>query len=476
MSQPSSLDPQPSSLDPLPSTLSPEPSLLIVEDNEQIRTQLKWALSGDYEVFVAEDRKSALETFRSAGSGVVTLDLGLPPHPHGVEEGFHTLSEILQQDSSTKVIVITARDEREHALRAIGEGAYDFFCKPIQIEELRVVLRRAFHIYDLEREHRELQRRLGTDSFEGMLGTSPQMQEVFAAIRKVATTDAPVLVAGESGTGKELVARAIHRHSVRRDGPFVAINCGAIPESLLESELFGHEKGAFTGAHMQRKGRIEMAQEGILFLDEVGELSPALQVKLLRFLEGHQIERVGGRETIPVDTRVIAATNKDLQRAMSAGRFREDLYYRLGVVVIPLPPLREREGDVLLLAKALLQRYAVEGRKKIAGFAPEALGALESYRWPGNVREMENRIKRAVIMAERSRVTREDLELLLPYAKFDGQRLSKAREELEGEMITMALFRNQGNLTQTAAELGISRPTLYEMMEKLGIERKKVAG
>ena len=306
-----------------------------------------------------------------------------------------------------------------------------------------------------------------------MLGACPQMQEVFATIRKVATTDVPVLVMGESGTGKELVARAIHRQSSRADGPFAAINCAAIPESLLESELFGHEKGAFTGAHIQRKGRIEMAQNGILFLDEVGELSPALQVKLLRFLQEHQVERVGGRETISVDTRVITATNTDLKQAMSAGRFRDDLYYRLGVVVLPLPPMRDREGDIQLLAKALLQRYAVESRRKIAGFTPDALRALEGYGWPGNVREMENRIKRAVIMAEGPSIAPGDLELASSYAKYDGLRLSKARDELEREMIQRALARHNGHLTNAAAELGVSRPTLNDMMQKLGIGRER---
>jgi len=450
------------------------PRLVVVEDNEQIRTQLKWALSRDYEVFLAEDRKSAIEAYRTAVSGVITLDLGLPPHPHGVEEGFQTLKEILEQDRHAKVIVITGRDEREHALRAIGEGAYDFFCKPIQTDELKVVLRRAFHIYDLEREHRELQRCLNTDGFEGMLGASEQMQDTFAAIRKLATTDAPVLIMGESGTGKELVARAIHRQSSRRDGPFVAINCGAIPETLLESELFGHEKGAFTGAHVQRKGRIETAENGVLFLDEVGELSPGLQVKLLRFLQEHRLERVGGRESIFVDTRVVTATNKDLKRAMQTGQFREDLYYRLAVVVLPLPPLRGRDGDVLLLARALLQRYALESRKKVTGFTSEGVRALEGYAWPGNIREMENRVKRAVIMAEGASITASDLELSSPYAKYEGQRLNKAREELEREMISRALTRQKGNLTNTASELGISRPTLYEMMSRLGLSRESI--
>jgi len=445
--------------------------LLIVEDNSSIATQMKWALAQEYEVFLAEDRVSALKLFKEERPPVVTLDLGLPPHPGGVEEGFQTLSAIIERDSFTKVILITGQDEKENALKAIGKGAYDFFCKPVQIEELKIVLQRAYYLFQLEEEHRELQRRLTTPSFEGMLGTSPQMQTVFSSIQKVATTEAPVLITGESGTGKELVARAIHRLSQREKGPFIVINCGAIPETLLESELFGHEKGAFTGAHIQRKGRFEKASGGTLFLDEIGDLPLPLQVKLLRFLQEQKIERVGGREEISVDARVLTATNKDLKQELKTGKFREDLYYRIGIITIFLPPLREREGDILLLASAFLQKYSFENRKKIAGFTPHAIRAIETYGWPGNIRELENRIKRAVIMAENSKITPQDLELDSIYTKYQGKGLKEAREELEKEFIQKALAENKGNITQAAGELGISRPTLYELMEKLGIEK-----
>jgi two-component system NtrC family response regulator len=447
------------------------PKLLIVDDDEEIRTQMKWALAREYEVFVAEDRQSALQVFNTERPAVVTLDLGLPPHPRDMEEGFRTLSDILQEDTDAKVIVITGRDGREYALQAIGQGAYDFFRKPIQLDELKVILRRALHVYQLEQEHRALQQRLYSQAFEEMLGTSPQMQDVFTTIHKVANTEASVLIVGESGTGKELVARALHRQSGRRDAPFVAINCGAIPENLLESELFGHEKGAFTGAHVQRKGRIESAQGGTLFLDEIGELSLPLQVKLLRFLQEHQLERVGGREPIMVDTRVLAATKVDLNQAMAEGRFREDLYYRLSVIIVALPPLRERGEDVLLLAKALFQRYTAEGKNKITGFTRQALSALQSYHWPGNVRELENRIKRAVILTQGTRLTPGDLDLASPFAKYVGQGLREAREALEKELIQRVLARHNGNVTRTAAELGVSRPTLHELISKYAIER-----
>jgi two-component system NtrC family response regulator len=449
-----------------------KPRLLIVEDDENLRSQMKWALTQDYEVFLAEDRLSALEVVKKERPSVVILDLGLPPRQDEVEEGFLALTDILEEEVLIKVIIVTGHDKREYALQAIGQGAYDFFCKPVQIDELKIVLHRTFYLCQLEREHRELQRLLGSKSFEGMLGTSPQMQKVFTAIRKVATTDAPVLIVGKNGTGKELVAQAIHRESDRKEHPFVAINCGAIPENLLESELFGHEKGAFTGAHIQRKGRIEAAQAGTLLLDEIGELSPSLQVKLLRFLQEHRIERVGGREDIFVDTRVIAATNTDLEQGIREGRFREDLYYRLGVVVISLPPLRDREGDIPLLANTLLQRYAAEDKKRITGFTPQALRALESHDWPGNVRELENRVKRAVIMAEGPIVTDEDLELTSQHAKYEGLGLREAREALERDLILRSLSGNKGNISKAAAELNISRPTLYELMEKLGIKRK----
>ncbi len=456
-----------SSVRPAPSTLhAKKPKILIVDDDEEIRTQMKWALVQDYDVYLAEDRKTTLEILNRERPAVATLDLGLPPHPRGVEEGFLTLGEILERDALVKVIIITGRTEKEHALKAIGQGAYDFFCKPVQVDELRVIIRRALHVYQLEQEHHELQRRLSHESFEEMLGSSPQMGKVFAAIRKVATTDAPVLIVGESGTGKELVARAIYRQSARKERPFIAINCGAIPENLLESELFGHEKGAFTGAHVQRKGRIESAQGGTLFLDEIGELSLPLQVKLLRFLQEHKIERVGGREQIAVDARVMAATNMDLKKAMGDGRFREDLYYRLCVVTISVPPLRERGEDILLLAKVQLQRYSTESKKGVSGFSRQAITAIQTHSWPGNVRELENRIKRAVIMAEGPRLTPQDLELTSACTQYEGKGLKEAREALEKDIIRRTLAKNQGNITKAAAELGVSRPTLHELIKK----------
>ena len=448
-----------------------KPKLLIVEDDPSITAQMKWALAQDYELLLAEDRVTAIDLLKRETPSVVTLDLGLPPYPREVKEGFLALNELLSHGGFIKIIIITGQEEKDHALRAIGEGAYDFFCKPIQIEELKFVLNRAFYVSQLEREHRELQQRLSGESFEGMLGISPQMQEVFSSIRKVATTEVPVLIVGESGTGKELVAKAIHTNSSRRKCPFVVINCSAIPETLLESELFGHEKGAFTGAHIQRKGRFEMAQGGTLFLDEIGELSLALQVKLLRFLQDQMIERVGGREEISVDARVLAASNKDLKLALKEGKFREDLYYRLGVVTIFLPPLRAREGDIFLLATALLHRYAHEGGKKISGFTPQAINAIETYMWPGNIRELENRIKRAVIMAEGQKVTQADLEFQSPYERYEGKGLREARESLERDFIQRALSKHKGSVTHAASELGISRPTLYELMEKLGVNR-----
>jgi two-component system NtrC family response regulator len=450
-----------------------KPKLLIVEDDSAIATQMKWALAQDYEVLLAEDRATAMELFKQEAPPVVTLDLGLPPRPAEVEEGFNTLGDMLSHDGHVKIIVITGQGEKENALKAVGEGAYDFFTKPIQIGELRVVLHRAFYVSQLERENRQLQQRLSGQSFKGMLGSSPQMQEVFASIRKVATSEVPVLITGESGTGKELVANAIHQTSTRKEGPFVVINCSAIPETLLESELFGHEKGAFTGAHIQRKGRFEVAQGGTLFLDEIGELSLSLQVKLLRFLQEQRIERVGGREEIFVDVRIMAATNRDLKERMEEGRFREDLYYRLGVVTISLPPLREREGDILLLATSLLHKYSLENKKKISGFTPHTVRALETYRWPGNVRELENRIKRAVIMAEGSKITPQDLELIYKPVRDESHKLKDALEGVEKDLVERAISKNKGNLTKAAEDLGVSRPKLYEMMERLGIEREK---
>jgi len=448
-----------------------KPTLLIVDDDENIRTQMKWALVDDYEVRLAEDRASALHAASADRTDVIRLDLGLPPHPNDTSEGFRALGELIGHDRFAKIIVITGQSEKENALRAIGEGAYDFLCKPIDTDELQIILKRAFHVSHLEREYHRLQQGAADEGFEGMLGASPQIQEVFAAIRKVATTDVPVLILGESGTGKEMAALAIHRRSRRSEGPFATINCAAIPEPLLESELFGHEKGAFTGAHVRRQGRIEAADGGTLFLDEIGELPPSLQVKLLRFLQEQCIERVGGRTPIRIDTRIVAATNIDIRQAMRADRFREDLYYRLAVVVLRMPPLRDRQGDIPLLAKALLKRYAPEVNDKVTGFAPKALKALQQYAWPGNVREMDNRIKRAVIMAEGRRVAPGDLDIGSAADDYEGLTLREAREELDRSMVSRALSRNSGNVSKAASLLGISRPTLYELMEKLGIEK-----
>lgn len=448
-----------------------KPKLLIVDDDENIRGQMKWALVDEYQVFLAQDRLTALELLTREQIPLVCLDLGLPPHPAGVEEGFATLDAILRADPLARVVVVTGQGDRSNALLAVSRGAADFFSKPIETEILKTVLDRARHIYDLESENRRLRTTRSQQQFSGMLGNSPGMQDVFTTIRKVARSDASVLVIGESGTGKELTARAVHDLSRRAEGPFVPINCGAIPENLLESELFGHEKGAFTGAHTQRPGQVESAHQGTLFLDEIGELPLPLQVKMLRFLQDGQVQRVGGRKLLNVEARIIAATNANLERSLAEGTFREDLYYRLAVVVIKLPPLRERGEDIPLLAQAFLQRYADENRRRVKGFAADALRAFKEYAWPGNVRELENRIRRAVIMADGTRITLADLGLDRSYARFSSMSLREAREALEKELVEAALGRCEGNMSKAADELGVSRPTLYELIEKLGIRR-----
>lgn len=452
-----------------------KPKILIVDDDEAIRTQMKWALSEHYEVHFAEDRKAAVEVFEANSPAVTLLDLGLPPRPNECDEGLAVLSDILTIDNTAKVIIISGQSEKQNAIQAVGAGAYDFLCKPVEMDELRLLLRRCIHVVELEKEYHRLQQSHRADVFEEMLGTSPQMQAVFAFIRKVAATNAPVLLLGESGTGKEMAAAAIHRRSTRKDGPFVAINCNAIPENLLESELFGHEKGAFTGAHVQRKGLLETACGGTLFLDEIGELPPAIQVKLLRFLQEQRLQRVGGRQEIQVDTRLVAATNADLKELINNGKFREDLYFRLAVVTIRLLPLRERGEDIVFLAREFLQRYSSQdGRPKMV-FAPDALRAMRAHSWPGNVRELQNRVKRGVIMASGSRVIAKDLELEhgKTLAASSATTLKQAREHVEREMVEQALKRNSGKITSAAADLGISRPTFYELMEKLGISKER---
>lgn len=446
-------------------------TLLLVEDDEDIRTQMKWALAADYEVATAADQPEAVAAFMANRPTVCLLDLGLPPRPNDPEIGLATLSSLLTLDPLAKVIIVSGQGDRQNALRGVGAGAYDFLTKPVDMDELKLVLQRCVYVADLEREYRSLQQSARVDSFEDMLGASQQMQAVFNFIRKVAPTTAPVLILGESGTGKEMVAQALHRRSAHGSGPFVAINCNAIPENLLESELFGHEKGSFTGADAQRKGHIESAARGTLFLDEIGELPASVQVKLLRFLQEKRFQRVGGRQEIHSDARVIAATNRDLQASAASGKFREDLYFRLAVAVIKVPPLRERGDDVTRLAQAFLNRYRGEHGKPGLSFVADALRALDLHDWPGNVRELQNRLQRAVIMVDGKRVTAKDLELADAVSALSPQTLKDARENVEREIVQGALKRHRGKITSAALELGISRPTLYELMEKLGIAR-----
>lgn len=446
--------------------------LLVVEDEETIRNQMRWALTDDYDVILAADRQSALEQVREKRPPLILLDLGLPPSPRQGDEGLRTLGEILVLDGHAKVIVVTGNQDRRNALKAIGLGAFDYFLKPADIDELKTVLKRAIHIATLENENAAAIGAASQPGFDDILGESPSMQRVFEIVRKVSATDVPVLIRGESGTGKELVARAIHGSGNRKDASFVPINCGAIPENLLESELFGYEKGAFTGASSQKPGRIEYADGGTLFLDEIGELSLALQVKLLRFLQGHLIERVGGREALHIDARVLAATNRDLKQEIADGRFREDLYYRLGVVTITLPPLRERGGDVVLLAKAFLKEFSDKYRKIIKGFRADALDAIVSYDWPGNVRELENRVRRAVVMCDGRLVLPGDLELHVGETRGAGlESLKEVRSRIESEHIRKALVNHNWNISQAAAELGVSRPTLHDLIKKYRIEK-----
>jgi two-component system NtrC family response regulator len=448
------------------------PVLLLVDDDEAIRTQMKWALSADYEIISAEDRAGAVENFKKKKPVVTLLDLGLPPRPTDPDEGLATLAELKAVDETAKVIVISGQGEKRNALEAVAAGAYDFLCKPVDPDELKLLLKRCIYLADLEREYRKAQEGQRANVFEDMLGTSPQMQGVFSFIRKVATTTAPVLLLGESGTGKEMAALAIHRRGPRKDGPFIPINCNAIPENLLESELFGHEKGSFTGATTQRVGLVETAKAGTLFLDEIGELPPSIQVKLLRYLQEQRFQRVGGRQELTSDARIIAATNVDLKAGINQGSFREDLYFRLAVLVISLPPLRERGDDAVLLAQEFLQKYATQNGKANIAFVPEALRAINRHPWPGNVRELQNRIKRAVIMADSRRITEKDLELSTGIGFSSSATLKEARESVEREMVQRALKRNLGRISSAATELGISRPTLYELMEKLGISRE----
>ena len=456
--------------------------ILMIEDNPEILTQMKWGFKKEYDIITASDRGTALKLFEKRHIPLVTLDLGLPPDENGASEGLICLREILREAPQTKVIILTGNNDRENALKAIHLGAYDYCLKPVNIAELKVIINRAYYLYDIENENSKLHNMLEHEvGYAGMIGQSKEMQKIFDTIHKVASTDTTILITGDSGTGKELVARAIHEKSLRKKGPFIAINCGAIPENLLESELFGHEKGAFTGAYAQQNGKFEYADKGTLFLDEIAEMSPNLQAKLLRFLQEKKIQRVGGRNDIEIDTRVIAATNIDLVSAMKEGGFREDLFYRISVISINMPPLKDRGNDIRLLANTFLERYKVMFKKKIKGFSNKAVEAIENYDWPGNVRELENKLQKAVITA--------DSHIIEPYhlgleehletdgdnlkKRYEGITLKEARKKLEKDLIASVVKRHNGNIKRASEELGISRPTLYDLIDKYNLPIKE---
>jgi two-component system NtrC family response regulator len=449
-----------------------KPKLLVVEDDEGLQAQLKWAYD-DFDVIVAGDRASAIAALRAEEPAVVTLDLGLPPDPDGTSEGFAVLDEIMALKPDAKIVVASGHAARESALTAIERGAYDFYQKPVDIEQLGLIVRRALNLHRIEAENRALSERAGEGNsvLGGLITGAPEMIRVARTIERVANTDVSVMLLGASGTGKELLARGLHEASTRKAGNFVAINCAAIPENLLESELFGHEKGAFTGAVKTTEGKIEQANGGTLFLDEVGDIPLPLQVKLLRFLQERQIERIGGRRTIDVDTRIVCATHQNLEAMIRDGRFREDLFYRLAEVVVKIPSLAERPGDATLLAKAFLKRVATEINPQVTGFASDALAAIDGWNWPGNVRELENRVKRAVIMADGKLVTAADLDLQ-EGGEDDPQvlNLKSARERADRKAIRHALARSEGNISNTARLLGISRPTLYDLLKQYGLQ------
>jgi two-component system, NtrC family, response regulator len=443
--------------------------LLIVDDDTGLLRQLRWAFS-DHKVYPAGTRQEAIDLVRKEPISVAILDLGLPPDPDGASEGLATLTEILAIAPATKVIIATGNETREHALRAIALGAYDFYQKPIDIDVLQLIVNRAGQMFELEAENRRLAESAPARPVDGIIASSSEMLQVLRTIEKIAPTDVTVLLLGESGTGKELLAQALHKMSGRARAPFVPINCAAIPETLLESELFGHEKGAFTGALKQNIGRIESADHGTLFLDEIGDVPLPMQVKLLRFLQDQIVERVGGRKPVQVDVRIVCATNQDLDRMMAESRFREDLYYRLNEVTVRVPPLRERLGDAVVLASFFLRRFASEYSRPVRGFASAALAAIKDHPWPGNVRELENRVKRAVVMADGALLSATDLGLATPGEELQSLGIRAARARAEREVLQLALAQAGSNLSKAAKLLGISRPTLYDLMQQHQID------
>jgi two-component system NtrC family response regulator len=446
--------------------------LLVIEDDPGLQTQLRWCFE-NFDVVIAGDREAALSALQQHQPPVITLDLGLPPDAEGTSEGFALLGDILLKAPHAKIIVVTGNNDREHATKSVAMGAYDFFYKPIDADMLELIVNRAYRVYELEDENRRLSTRHAESPLEGVITGSDTMLQACRTVEKVAPTDTTVLILGESGTGKELLARSLHGLSSRHENRFVAINCAAIPENLLESELFGYEKGAFTGAAKQTPGKIETASGGTLFLDEIGDMPPSLQAKLLRFLQERVIERVGGRKEIPVDVRVICATHKDLHELIRNSQFREDLYYRISEVTISIPSLKDREGDPLLLARVFLERISKQQAKKGCRFSPDAMAAIENYGWPGNVRELENRVKRAVIMAENKQITSQDLELgggsPDELATFN---LRDIRDRCDRQAIVRALNHVGGKVSQAADLLGISRPTMYDLLRKFDLKPK----
>jgi two-component system, NtrC family, response regulator len=445
-----------------------KPKLLIVEDDPGLQRQLKWAFD-DFEVIVADSRQGAIAGLRRHEPPVVLQDLGLPPDPEGVSEGFTTLREILKLAPHTKVIVVTGQLDRDNAVKAVGQGAYDFYQKPVDMDVLRLIVQRAYQIHDLEAKNRALVSEQARMPLAGVIAMSESMMRVCRMIEKVAPTNATALLLGESGTGKELLAQALHALSPRAGQSFVAINCAAIPDTLLESELFGYEKGAFTGAVRQTPGKFELADAGTLFLDEIGDMPLPLQAKLLRFLQDRVIERIGGRERIAVDVRIVCATNKDLPVLIERNDFRQDLFYRISEVTVRIPPLRERPGDAVVIAQAVMERRGREHGRALRGFAPDALKAIQAYPWPGNIRELENRINGAVIMAEGKYIGADDLGLPADSPDLEWLNLRSARQRAESDAIRQALAVASGNLSKAAELLGITRPTLYDLLDKNGI-------
>lgn len=445
--------------------------LLIVEDDPGLQSQMRWCFSEDLEVTVASDRDSALAALRRIEPEVVTLDLGLPPDPGGASEGFNLLEEILRLTPMTKVIVVTGREDKENAVKAIGMGASDFYQKPLDADILTFVVNRAFRLAELERENRDLAFHHNGTNIKGIVGASPQMLALCRTLEKVAPTDVTTLITGETGTGKELLARALHDLSHRACKPFAAINCAAIPENLLESELFGFEKGAFTGATQSKKGKIESANGGTLFLDEIGDMPMALQAKLLRFLQERVVDRVGSVTPIPVDVRVVCATHRDVRQLIESGEFREDLYYRISEITLDVPAVREREGDALVIARSLLKSLGKQMDRPNLSFNEDAIKAINSYSWPGNVREMINKVKRATIMADGKRVTADDLELPCEdFRKSSQLNLRQVRENAERQAIVQALSSCNYNMARASRLLGVTRPTLYNLTDKYKID------